>query len=687
MSNFVKFRDKLNKNIDTSTSNLYVSSINGNDLWDLYLASFPEGTNPVYKERTAHDCQCCRNFVRNCGNIIRIVDNQIQSIWRMDDLPYPFDVVAKKMADKIESAEIKNVLVLSEQSFGALQTMQMMEDGTIKTWNHYGYKLPKKYVSSSVDQVRGETKTKKEVFERALKELTVDSAQTVLELIDSNSLYRGEESKAALTTFLKAKKEFDKLPENEQDCWIWQNIDSPVARIRNTAMGALLIDLSNDVDINEAVGKFEAIMAPTNYKRPNAIFTKEMVKDAQTKIKQLGFENSLGRRFAVTTDITVNNVLFVDRHTRNKMSSDSIFDDLIKESAKKPKKLDRVTEVSINDFISKILPSAQSLEVMVENSHEPNFVSLISPQDPDSPSMFQWNNGFSWAYNGDITDSMRDSVVKLGGRVDGALRFTHSWNHTGQNQSLMDLHVFFPDKRNKISTAKEVHDNYPSWRRVGWNKRQDRLSGGVQDVDFVSPPGNNIPIENISFPDIKKMPEGTYVFKIHNWNRRPPNKTGFLAELEFGGQIYEYEYKNPLDNKEWITVATVTLKNREFTIDHILEPNSRSKIVWGISTNDFAPVSMMMYSPNHWDDNSHGNKHYMFILDGCKNEGSPRGFFNEFLKPDLIPHKRVFEALGSKMRVEPSDDQLSGLGFSSTQKQSVVLRVKSNTEQLIKVIF
>jgi hypothetical protein len=41
--------------------------------------------------------------------------------------------------------------------------------------------------------------------------------------------------------------------------------------------------------------------------------------------------------------------------------------------------------------------------------------------------------------------------------------------------------------------------------------------------------------------------------------------------------------------------------------------------------------------------------------------------------------------LGSKLKVEPADKQLSGVGFSSTQRNSVVCRVKGKTERLIKV--
>ena len=75
------------------------------------------------------------------------------------------------------------------------------------------------------------------------------------------------------------------------------------------------------------------------------------------------------------------------------------------------------------------------------------------------------------------------------------------------------------------------------------------------------------------------------------------------------------------------------------------------------------------------------------MLKGAKNPERPNGFFNEYLNGDLISHKRVFEALGARMRVEDDDNQLSGVGFSSTQRNSVVVRVTGHVNRTLKIIF
>lgn len=82
-----------------------------------------------------------------------------------------------------------------------------------------------------------------------------------------------------------------------------------------------------------------------------------------------------------------------------------------------------------------------------------------------------------------------------------------------------------------------------------------------------------------------------------------------------------------------------------------------------------------------------GNKHYFFILDGCKNPSPVRGFFNEYLRSELSQDRKTFEMLANKMKAPYSDNQLSGLGFSSTIRNSVICKVTGSFTRTIKVNF
>lgn len=209
--------------------------------------------------------------------------------------------------------------------------------------------------------------------------------------------------------------------------------------------------------------------------------------------------------------------------------------------------------------------------------------------------------------------------------------------------------------------------------------------GGQLDVDIIQPWGK-VAVENITWGDLSKMKNGVYRFMVNQYSGAV--KKGFRAEIEFDGQIYSFDYNKPMRSGETVRVADVTLKDGVFTIKEYITSSMSAKSIWGITTNQFVPVSVMCYSPNYWDEqNGIGNKHYFFMLKDCINDEAPNGFFNEYLKQELVQHKRVFEALGSKMKVEPSDDQLSGLGFSSTKRNELIVKVKGNTERVMKIKF
>lgn len=365
-------------------------------------------------------------------------------------------------------------------------------------------------------------------------------------------------------------------------------------------------------------------------------------------------------------DITVNNVIFADRNLGSRLKGADVFADLTK-AVTNPKKLKKIEEVSLETFLADIVPTAQKIEVLLENRFEPNMVSLIAPKELESPSMFKWRSGFSWAYVGNITDSMKQRVKALGGNVDGVLRFSIQWNDSGDNLDDLDAHC-------KEPKGDEIYFG---------NKRGHKSSGSL-DVDIIHPDG--VAVENIVYTDLSKMPEGTYKFFVHCYNSRSA-MSGFTAEIEFGGQIYSFAYNQPLGQDQEVVVALVSYDKRTgmFTLTEKIPSQLASRKAWDLDTNQFHPVSIMMYSPNYWDGECAGNRHVFLMLDGCKNPECPNGFFNEFLKNELLEHRKVFEALGGKMRVESSDDQLSGVGFSTTQRNEFTVKITGQTERILKV--
>lgn len=683
---FSDFNATLRKNLDAllkDVDRVFVADIDKDTLWNLYLDSFPAGTNPVYRERREYDCACCRQFIKELGGLVVIKDGKKQTLW---DFPGGTDLghfapVVVALDAYVKSLPIANVYLGVSQSVGTARNFE-----GDKAWEHYQFTLPKKFCfngpskprfksEATLGTILGDIRTTRDVFQRSLEELTEESVLTVLELTAQGSLYKGDEWVSALNAFLKLQREYKALDAAGRDLFLWTTNPGPsLARIKNHSIGVLLQDISKDVDLNEAVRRYEAIVAPTNYKRPKAIFTQKMLEAAQKQVENLGLLDSLPRRFANLDDISVADTLFVDRSAVSRVAPDVFASMAADTGGVNPKSFSKAEEVPLDRFLKEVLPGATSLEVLLENKHAGNRVSLIAPQHKDAPSLFKWPSGFSWAYSGNITDSlMRDRVKAAGGAVDGVLRFSIQWNDEG------------PEKHNRCDY--DAHCKTANEEHIFYGNPKGNYTRGHLDVDIRVTRKGEPAVENITWATTETLEEGPYQFWVHNFSNNG-GSDGFSAEVEFQGDIHHFEYRKSLRQSETVQVATVNYSKKEgFTLVKSLEGTSTGRTLWGLKTGQFHKVLIALPSPNFWEgSNMQGNKHLFLMLADCINDETPNGFFNEFLRTDLDGHKRVFEALGARMRVAATNDQLSGLGFSSTKRDTLVCRVTGKTSRVVKVL-
>lgn len=647
-------------------------------LWETYLESFPPERNKIFRVNREHDCSHCRHFIKEIGGIVFIdAELKTHTIWGFKTGDPDYQIVFDAMDAYVKSCTITDVYLNKSASVGAEKTFDLI-DGRSRVWEHFYLPIPNEMRyrgGKTIDTELAKRRDTAHVFGRSLSEISMEAIDTVLELIESNTLYKGAEWKSPLYELRTHKLKYDSLPDEKKILYAWANAEKAgmvLGRIRNHSIGVLLTDVTNGEDLNIAVTRYEKIVAPTNYKRPKAIFTAKMLEEAKRTITELGYIDSLQRRYAKLDDITVNNVLFSNRDAAKHIKG-GVFDEMLSEAKTAPKKFDRVEEIPIDKFIADVLPGAKELEAYVENRHAPNMVSLIAPINKTAPSMFKWSNAFSWAYTGNIADSgIRENVKNAGGNVDGVLRFSIQWNDTDEYS------------RNDV----DAHCKEPNGFHIYYVEKRDEETGGNLDVDITQPEKGKPAVENITWASKSKMKPGSYSFYVHQYANRG-GRDGFRAEIAFDGEIYSYDYPKELRQDETVRVAVVTLdENGKFSIKNMLPTTTSSKELWGIKTMQFVPVTVVMYSPNFWDGQSGiGNKHYMFMLKDCVNPEKPNGFYNEFLKQELADHKRVFEALGCKMAVEYVDDQLSGLGFSSTLRNNLVVKVKGATERVMKIKF
>ena len=665
MSDFKKFAQFVQLNLKKLTpSTAFTVAVpgdgNGDLLWEHYLASFPEGTNPIFRVRTEHDGSYDKNFIRQVGGLISIeADGSIRTIWGGgDDLPYPYNVVAAAMHEKILELPIKSLFRTKEGVYGHAPNT---EPATGLVFQHFHWQVPAELRTDVPDTVRGAWNTNVDTIRRTIgllgNKAGEDAFNTVLDLIKSNNLYRGSEFKNAVT---KAKEQVLKLADQPSSV-IWREGGSPLANFKNSSIGSLVCDIASNVPLEEAVRLFESKVAPMNYRRTQAIVTPKMVQQAMEKLNQMGLREALERRHAVLPDLSPNNVLWVNRAAKQLMK-DPLIDTLLAGTKKKTGSKGRPGGmISLSDFIEKVLPTAEAIELKVENRHRSNFVVLTAPENPDAPDLFRWDGSIGWSYAGNVTDAITERVKAAGGKTDAPLRFSLAWH----NSDDLDLHVTPPNRD-------RFHEIYFGNKTTTDGKLDVDTNGGC-----VNNPTD--PVENVYLNHLR---DGDYKVEVHQYCRRSQSSQGWTLQAAIDNQVVgEWTYEKNTTRVLHINVVDGQLHSPEKAAGQgitftpgVATPGE----FWNVKTEEFSPVETILVSPNHWNKED-GNKHTFFILKGCKCPDNVRAIYNEFLKPELYEHRKVFDLIADKLMVTANEnEQLAGIGISETRKANFTVRVTTD---------
>lgn len=674
---FKKLQEQVKRNFANlqTPSPVFIINLDKDQIWQKYLDGFTDA------DRQSNTCNCCKSFLRQFAGIVGIVavpskknsapEYQLKTIW--DDIDWNFEGAEEyknsvEIINKwIKSHNISDVFLHNEKHCGNYHSPDPKNN---ITWYHYHLELPKDFVKPNVDAIKGDKRTNKEVLYGSLEKLTVDSVETVLELIAQNSLYRGNEHRATLEGFLAIQKEYSKIKNTkskENYCWLKSfNLSPAISRIKNTAIGTLLVNLSEGMELDKAVGAFERVVAPQNYKRTKSIVTPKMIEDAKKRLGELGLTEALNRRVLDTKDLSVNNSLFIFRPVKK---SADVFEQLKSEALVNPKSLTKVEEVTIEDFVSKILPTSKIVKILLENRHLSNFVTLVGPQEKSAGQLLKWDNGISWDYVGGVSDSIAERVKAAGGQTNAILRVSLAWSNTDD----LDLSVKDPN-------------GDTIWYG---NKRRLSPTGGQLDIDANGGDGMvPNPVENIYWANYPSK-EGVYEITVNNFRRRESQNDDWELEVAFKNEeIYHFSGKNgPTDRKTRITFHYSRKGGIVFGGKAAESKGYNSQTKWGLKTGVFHRVKSITNSPNFWNDKPTGNKHFFFFLEGCKYDEKPRAFLNEYLNESLSKDRKVFELLGGKVEIEESSDPLCGIGFSETKRDNIYLEIEGKFKRLLKVNF
>jgi hypothetical protein len=700
-----KMQQQLNRM--AATGKLFRSKLSGQTVWEAYIKAFVK--DPIFRDPNSseHNCNLCNNFIRRYGNIVAVVDGEIESIWDVR-IEGEYKPVVNILSIILKSNPIQEVFFETYVELNGLNYEKCSKSATsfrlgidknhkrytreeadkfpnvvqpneIRTFVHLHLDIPAAFVDQSgksVESIMGDYRSNKEVFERGIKEISLDTLELVRDLINQGSLLDGATHLYKIEQFIVFKKQHIALCEYktqaDADSWFWTaSYNLPIGKFRNELIGVLCVELSEGMELNKAVQNWNKRVDPINYMKATAPITKRQIEEAREFVEENGYVESFNRRFANIDDIKVSEILHANIGD-GKLKGVSLFDSIKSTSTRhKRSEFDKIEEVSIDKFMKDILPTCSHIEAFLTSQQEGNMVSLTTAFNPESKPIFKWSNNYSWTYNGNLAgkSQIKENVKSAGGKITGAIRASLQWNDEDTPGTVdFDFHC-----TEKVGTRRN---------EIYYGQKKSYITDGWLDVDMINPA--KIGIENITWQNIPS--DGTYLLYVKNFNSRP-NK-GFKIEIEFEGQVFNYFYQNTLMGD--LNIATITVKDRVISIKHHLavsEGLGAQKDIYGLPTNEFHKVNLVCLSPNHWGDNNVGNKHYFFMLDGAKSPISIRSFHNENLIPELAAHRKVLEVLGAQTMIDPSQKQLSGLGFNATVKDELILKLSGNFKRVIKIKF
>lgn len=387
---------------------LFTVAVERHELFETYLATLPE------EARQEHNCSCCRDFLRQYGNLVAITKDgrQVSAMWNPDAAPELYRDAVALMARTVEGAKVTGVFISSEGMWGEPQAGGFSHFAVEPMTNQ----IYRRSVSSPMT-ARQKMAVKREDYrtlQRGLAEFSRDTVAQAITLLDADALSRGEKVIGPVRWLLNLiDATADKHGRAKENVTWLAVAGAPVGfcQPRSTMAGTLLEDIAAGMSFDEVRRRFESKMHPLRYQRPQAAPSAGNIQQAEKLVKELGIDRALQRRFARLDELKT-----IWRPTEPAKpaaeSKGGVFGHLQPKGAVTPAPMDMdATDITWVKFAKKVLPDAKQIEFLV-NHNRANFTALLTAVHDDAPAIIQWDdenerNPFShYVYNGGSSPEM-----------------------------------------------------------------------------------------------------------------------------------------------------------------------------------------------------------------------------------------------------------------------------------------
>ena len=376
-------RESFKEAIEDDNEPLFTT--NAEDLFEVFLYNIPAHARQHY------NCNACRNFISRYGGLVTIDDDgyKYPVMWNFS-YPEFFNKAIRAVYDAVENAKVTGMFITSNRRLGTPKT---------GPWTHMAVDMPKHKIYRSrlydAEQAMAEKKEDHRMLGQAAFKYSLKTIETAVNILRSNSLYRGEKFHGIAEWFLEIKK-ITKLPKEQFENLLWKKAATAPAgfcHISSSMIGTLLDDIEEGMDFETVKRRFDEKMNPTKYQRPQAAPSAGNVRRAEEIVEKLGIRNSLKRRFAKIDEVET--IWRSHSGERNQsISSDSVFAGV---KTKQDGKVDYHKGIAPwnqtmtwEKFARTVLPVAKKIEMWIPNRREA-YCAFVTADDISAPPIVLWD--------------------------------------------------------------------------------------------------------------------------------------------------------------------------------------------------------------------------------------------------------------------------------------------------------
>lgn len=365
-----------------------VFTVSTKGLFDIYLKNLDAS---IQQE---HNCNTCRHFFHLYGGLVWVDGYGVSKSIAWGVEPYhPYSKAFKALKEEVERRQILTPFVAPSKFLGR------PTDGGFE---HFYLEVPKHLVHTDAlktpEQLEAEYVQSHQTLTRALGEYSIDVLRNALKLLKSESLSRSEQFVGWVEWLIKQRLVMSNLAYNAmmRKNILWGAVvTSPAGWCspRSSSVGQLIDWLTQNMDIVAIKHKWDEMLDPVKYLRPQAAPKDGAIDRAEKIFETLGAASALDRRYAMHDEIRAQGrLLWTPRDIiENKSTKHGLFGDLRKSAPAIEQIEAPAVKMSYARFERKVLPNAAKIQLRITSGNM-NFTQFLTAVHDDALPIFQWDN-------------------------------------------------------------------------------------------------------------------------------------------------------------------------------------------------------------------------------------------------------------------------------------------------------